>query len=131
MASVGDTIGAAASQAAQAVKDACPCPDYKNIYAPNDDKHGGTPRPGSRGTISGLPSNGQTALDNSAPVNNDLRIGYDPTTGEIVILRRHFTDEHKCEKYWHGYVVTQSDLTSDQWRAGRDAGFPKWPRKPR
>jgi hypothetical protein len=28
------------------------------------------------------------------------------------------------------YVVTQKDLNTEQWRAGRDGGFPKWPRKP-
>lgn len=139
-AGIGAAVGNAISGSGDAAQDSTSssngdnsencCPDYKNIYQANDGKHGGTPRPGPRGTISSLPSNGQAALDNSVPTGGQ-RIGYDPITGELVIFKNHYTDEKKCIKYWHGYVVTQSDLTSGQWKSGRDAGFPNWPRKPR
>jgi hypothetical protein len=51
--------------------------------------------------------------------------------GQIVVFRLTRTDEQKCIRYWHGYVVYQRDLTPQQWKAGRDAGFPNWPRKPK
>ena len=87
------------------------CPTYKNVYDANDGKHGNEPRPGLRGTISRLPSNGQVVLDNSFPAGNeDRRLGYDYSTGEIVRFFRHRTDPNKCFKYWHGFVVTQADL---------------------
>jgi nucleoside-diphosphate-sugar epimerase len=35
-----------------------------------------------------------------------------------------------CIKYWHGYVVGVKDLEEDQWKAGRNAGYPGLPRNP-
>jgi RHS repeat-associated protein len=106
------------------------CANYTNVYQSNSGKHGPTSRRGSRGPISREPTNGSLALAASVPVGR-ARIGIDPTTGELVVFRSQFTDEQYCIKYWHGYVVGIDDLTPEQWRAGRDAGFPKWPRKPR
>ena len=109
-------------------KDHC-CFDYKNVYDSNQ-KHGTMPRQSSRGGVSPAPANGQAVLDTSVAAGV-ARIGYDPTTRQIVIFRNHYTDEQNCVKYWHGYVVSQDDLTPDQWRAGRGGNFPDWPRKPR
>ncbi|MCK6407037.1 MAG: hypothetical protein L6Q60_13605, partial [Rhodocyclaceae bacterium] len=122
-------IGGAISGAINAVKEACPCFNYTNVYEPNDGKHGSGARSGPRGTISPEPINGAAALASSVPVGNS-RIGHDPATGQLIVFRNHRTDEQNCIKYWHGYVVGQKDLTPDQWRAGRNAGFPDWPRKP-
>ena len=105
------------------------CSSYKNIYEPNSGKHGSSSRPSSKGAISPEPVNGQVVLDMSVPAGG-ARIGHDPATGQIVIFRNHRIDESNCVKYWHGYVVSQQDLMPDQWRAGRNAGFPNWPRKP-
>jgi RHS repeat-associated protein len=104
------------------------CVEYKNVYS-GSPKHGPWSRPGPRGTISEEPTNGQAALDTSVPTGNS-RLGFDPQTGELIIFRLTTVDEANCIKYWHGYVVTQKDLTPDQWRSGRNAGFPDWPRKP-
>lgn len=87
---------------------------------------GSTPR----GNISAEPANLGLALAASTGAGR-ARIGYDGLTGQIVIFRNHRTDEQKCIKYWHGYVVYQRDLDPEQWKAGRDAGFPNWPRKPK
>lgn len=106
------------------------CTSYTDVYEPYDEKHGSVPRMGPKGIISAAPANGQIALANSAQVGRE-RIGHDPSTGQVVIFRNHRTDETNCIKYWHGYVVSQTDFTPQQWRAGRDAGFPDWPRKPR
>ena len=105
-------------------RDGC-CVFYRNVYEGNDGKHGSSPR----GNISAGPASGQATLDTSVPSGPDQRIGYDPVNG-IVIFRVHRTDEKNCIKYWHGYIVGQRDLTPNQWRSGRDAGFPNWPRKP-
>lgn len=51
--------------------------------------------------------------------------------GELVKFRLTRTDEDKCIRYWHGYVVYQRDLTPEEWKAGRGGGFPNWPRKPK
>ncbi|MET3139505.1 hypothetical protein AAKU61_003886 [Undibacterium sp. GrIS 1.2] len=59
------------------------------------------------------------------------RIGYDVYGGQTVMFRLQRIDEEKCIKYWHGYVVYQRDLTPEQWKAGRNGGFPNWPRKPK
>jgi len=133
-----ETAAAADAATSDAGTDAIPgdpngdhcCESYTNIYQANDNKHGPVARPGPRGTISRLPTNGQAALDASVPAGKG-RIGYDSTTGELVMFRLHFIDERNCIKYWHGYVVTVGNLTPEQWRAGRDAGFPNWPRKPK
>jgi len=124
----------AAQDAAGAVTDALTspthcCTHYTDVYE-GDDKHGATARPGPGGTIPPEPTNGQLALSTSVSVGRE-RIGFDPTAGQLVIFRNHFTDEKNRIKYWHAYVVTQKDLTPQQWRAGRDAGFPNWPRKPK
>jgi RHS repeat-associated protein len=104
------------------------CIEYKNVYDPNP-KHGAASRQ-VRGGIAPAPVNGQAVLAASVAVSEDQRIGYDYGLGQIVIFRRHHTDEQNCTKYWHGYVVSQQDLRVEQWRAGRDAGFPNWTRKP-
>jgi uncharacterized protein RhaS with RHS repeats len=109
-----------------AIKEACHCLSYRNVYEPNDGKHGSTPR----GNISAEPANPQEALANSVGVGNS-RIGHDSASGQIVIFRLTRVDEQNCIKYWHGYVVYQRDLDPQQWKAGRDAGFPDWPRKPK
>ena len=102
------------------------CSSYTDVYEANDGKHGST----QRGNISPEPSNASFALQNSVGAGGS-KIGYDGITGQIVIFRLTRTDEQKCIKYWHGYVVYQRDLTPEQWKAGRDAGFPSWPRKPK
>jgi RHS repeat-associated protein len=117
----------AVKQALSESKDHC-CFDYKNVYEGNP-KHGAVPRQGTRGGISPEPVNGQAVLATSVPAGN-ARIGFDPAAGQVVIFRNHRVDEQDCVKYWHGYVVSQQDLRPEQWRAGRDAGFPNWPRKP-
>ena len=105
--------------------DSC-CSSYTDVYEANDGKHGSTPR----GNISAEPSNPSFALQNSIGAGRS-KIGYDGLSGQIVVFRLTRTDEQKCIKYWHGYVVYQQDLTPEQWKAGRDAGFPNWPRKPK
>ncbi|UXH78158.1 RHS repeat-associated core domain-containing protein [Roseateles amylovorans] len=102
------------------------CSSYTDVYEANDEKHGSTPR----GKISAEPSFPDLALQNSVAVGRS-KIGYDGLSGQVVMFRSHWTDEQKCIKYWHGYVVYQRDLTPEQWKAGRDAGFPNWPRKPK
>jgi RHS repeat-associated protein len=109
--------------------DAACCTAFKDVYEPNSGKHGADARSGGKGRISSEPTNGATVLANSFNAGA-ARIGYDEATGEIVIFRNHRTDEINCIKHWHGYVVYQRDLTTEQWKAGKDAGIPKWPRKP-
>jgi RHS repeat-associated protein len=109
-------------------KDHC-CTQYKNVYQSNSGKHGSTSRPGPRGTVGAEPINGPAVLATSVGAGN-ARIGYDPSTGQLVKFRLERTDEENCIKYWHGYVVSQTDLQPEDWRAGRNAGFPNWPRKP-
>mgnify|MGYP006948912245 CR=1 FL=1 len=48
---------------------------------------------------------------------------------ELVVLRRHFTDENRCIKYFHGYVAEEPvDLQSRSGQIIRNvakkAGFP-------
>jgi RHS repeat-associated protein len=107
------------------------CTEFRNIYEPNSGKHGATSRSGSRGEISPEPSNGAAVLASSIPVKDGVRIGYDMAFDEIVIFNRHRTDDVQCIEYWHGYVVRLSDLKIDQWRTGKDAGFPNWSKKPK
>ncbi|WP_457332612.1 RHS repeat-associated core domain-containing protein, partial [Rhizobacter sp. P5_C2] len=102
------------------------CTAYEDVYEANDGKHGDIPR----GDISAEPANPTLALTHSVGAGRS-RIGYDGLAGQIVVFRLTRTDEQKCIKYWHGYVVYQRDLTPQQWKAGRDAGFPNWPRKPK
>jgi len=104
------------------------CSSYTDVYEVGRDtpKHGKS----ARGNIGAEPTNPQLALANSVPVRGGSRFGRDPSTGELVAFQNHRTDERTCIRYWHGYVVTQKDLNTEQWRAGRDGGFPKWPRKP-
>jgi RHS repeat-associated protein len=102
------------------------CQSYTDVYEANDGKHGPVPR----GDISAEPSMPGIALQNSVGVGR-ARIGYDGLSGQIVVFRLTRTDEQRCIRYWHGYVVYQRDLTPEQWKAGRDAGFPNWPRKPK
>ncbi|SDO23404.1 Ig-like domain repeat protein [Polaromonas sp. JS666] len=104
------------------------CASYTDVYdvgRENAPKHGKT-QIGNRGAE---PSNPEFALQNAVGAS-DWKLGYDGLTGELVMFRLQRTDEQKCIKYWHGYVVNQRGLTPEQWRAGRDAGFPKWTRKP-
>ena len=101
------------------------CTTYKDVYEANDGKHGSQPR----GNISAEPANPSTTLTTSIGVGKS-RIGHDPVTGQIIIYRLTRIDETNCIKYWHGYVVGQKNITPEQWKAGRDAGFPNWPRKP-
>ena len=96
------------------------CSSYTDVYEANDGKHGNVPR----GDISAEPSMPSIALQNSVGVGR-ARIGYDGLNGQIVVFRLTRTDEQKCIRYWHGYVVYQRDLTPEQWKAGRDAGFPQ------
>jgi len=105
--------------------DGC-CENYTDVYEPNDGKHGSVPR----GDISAEPQNPHLALLASAGVGKS-RLGYDGLGGQIVVFRLTRIHEQKCIRYWHGYVVYQRDLTPEQWKAGRDAGFPNWPRKPK
>lgn len=107
------------------------CTSYYNVYKANDGKHGRSPRTRQGDRVSPLPSNGQATLGTSTSVSPTQRMGFDPITNEIVIFRLHRTDNTNCIRYWHGYVVRISDLTIDQWRTGRGAGYPKWPRKPK
>jgi RHS repeat-associated protein len=127
---LGLGVQQASKPAAPPDKTQC-CTEFQNVYEPNSGKHGSNSRPGSRGSISREPANGAAALANSVPVSDDVRIGYDALFDEIIIFRTHRTDEVKCIKYWHGYVVALSDLMPEQWRAGRTGGFPNWPRKPK
>jgi hypothetical protein len=96
------------------------------VYEPNDGKHGRT----QRGDISPEPTNAAEALQGSVGVGKS-RIAFDIKTGEIIIYRLTRIDEKNCIRYWHGYAVKQKDLTPEQWRAGRDANYPNWPRKPK
>ncbi|MCM5682967.1 hypothetical protein M8A51_25880, partial [Schlegelella sp. S2-27] len=116
------------STASSSAQEHC-CAEYRHVYQPNDGKHGSSQRPGPRGHVSPEPANGAAVLATSVPAGL-ARIGHDPATGQLVVFRNHHTDEKNCIKYWHGYVVGHRDLTPDQWRAGRDAGYPNWPRKP-
>ncbi len=102
------------------------CTSFTDIYEPNDGKHGSV----QRGDISPEPANATLALQNSVGAGRS-KVGYDGLSGQIVVFRLTRIDEIKCIKYWHGYVVYQRDLTPEQWKAGRDAGFPNWPRKPK
>jgi RHS repeat-associated protein len=104
------------------------CTSYKDLYDIGRDtpKHGKS----ARGNIGAEPTNPQLALANSVPVKGGSRFGRDPSTGELVAFQNHRTDERTCTRYWHGYVVTQKEMNTEQWRAGREGGFPQWPRKP-
>lgn len=107
------------------------CTFYRDVYQSNFQKHGSQTRSGPKGPISPEPTDPQITLTSSVPVGGNSRLGSHPLTGEVVLFRLHWTDEVNCVRYWHGYVVGQRDLTPQQWKAGRDAGFPNWPRKPR
>ena len=119
-----------ADKAASALKDACKCIVYNDVYVANDGKHGRTSRSSSRGDISPEPTNPRVALNLSVGVGRS-RIGFDPLTNELVIFKLTSINEETCTRVWHGYVVNQTDLKPDEWKAGRDANFPNWPRKPK
>jgi RHS repeat-associated protein len=127
---LGQVVMQGLKDLAEPLQNQC-CINYANIYEAND-KHGRVARPGPNGVISRLPFDGQGTLNTSIPVGSEMRLGRDSFNGELVLFRLHRTEEYPiCKKYWHGYVVSVENLTAAQWRAGRDARFPKWPRKPR
>ena len=71
-------------------------------------------RPG----VGAEPTNGPDVLKNSHPVGakSNARVGYDPSTGEIVVFRPH------KEGTYHGYVSSWTDLPHQTQNALRDAG---------
>ncbi|HEY0065021.1 MAG TPA: RHS repeat-associated core domain-containing protein [Telluria sp.] len=107
----------------------CECLVFRDVYEANSGKHGGGDRGGPRGPISREPTNPNVLLALSVPVGPRMRMASDPSAGELIVYR--LTETRGCDRIWHAYVVTVKDLTPDQWRAGRDADFPNWPRKPR
>ncbi|MFZ6844166.1 RHS repeat-associated core domain-containing protein [Undibacterium sp. RuTC16W] len=109
--------------------DDCKCKAYTDVY---DSGRGNEPKHGreQRGDSSAEPANPVLALQNSVGAGR-WRLGYDGFGGELVEFRLTRTDEDKCIRYWHGYVVYQRDLTPEEWKAGRGGGFPNWPKKPK
>jgi hypothetical protein len=81
---------------------------------------------GPRGPIGRSPTNGPYVLSVSVPVGPRKRLGRDGINGELVVLPLHRTDEQRCIKYYHGFVIDyKSDLKGrdDIRKAAADNGF--------
>ncbi|TDD61545.1 hypothetical protein [Actinomadura rubrisoli] len=84
-------------------------------------KHGSNTRQTSRGPNSAEPTDGQEALDNSAPLgeNTTRRVGVDKEHGEIVVL----DETHPGKSIYHGHVREWDELTDKMKNALKRAGL--------
>ncbi|QTA92723.1 hypothetical protein [Desulfonema magnum] len=98
------------------------CVSYEHCYEDNP-KHGLK----SRGNIARRPTNGDSALENSVPISERRRLGYDAINMELVVLPLHRTDEENCVRYYHGFVIDDPDQLrkrQDIINTAKKAGYP-------
>ncbi|MCP4108547.1 MAG: hypothetical protein GY749_23865 [Desulfobacteraceae bacterium] len=99
-----------------------PCRSYINHYEDNP-KHGIK----RRGNIARRPTNGISALENSVEISERRRLGYDTVNAELVVMPLHRSDEENCIKYYHGYVIENSEQLKNRQdivNAAKKAGYP-------